>query len=179
MWFIIIIILFTVIWLGCCIASWTFGIIGICNAPKLGTSQPPCCACSASCVFGANVGLAGGNCFMLLVYLILVLGIWGHPDVGAILTYITLCGVTTTAAVMLYQKKALWNAPVGVQPVMASGRSAVTGQVTGAPVVGQPVMGQPGMGQPVMGQPVMGQPVMGQPVMGQPMMVNGQPIKTF
>ena len=176
MWFIIIIILFTVIWLGCCIASWTFGIIGICNAPKLGTSQSPCCACSASCVFGANVGPAGGNCFMLLVYHLSSRHM-GPPRRRRDPTYIR-SAVTTTAAVMLYQKKALWNAPGGVQPVMASGRSAVTGQVTGAPVVGQPVMGSQ-VWASQSGQPVMGQPVMGQPVMGQPMMVNGEPIKTF
>ena len=166
-------IMMVLIWLGCCIASWTFGVIGFCNAPKLGTGQPLCCSCSAACVFGANAGLAGGNCCMLIFYLIIVLGVWGHPDIGGIVTYIVLTGITATAAVMLHQKKAQWNVPVGVQPVnhsvMASGRNAATGQVTmGAPVMGQPVLGQPMTLQPV------GQPVMGQPVAGQAVMVNGQ-----
>ena len=131
-------ILFSITWLGCCIASWTFGVIGLCNAPKLGTGQPPCCACQPSCLFNANMGLAGGNFFMLLVYLIVVLGMWHHPDVGGILTYTVLTGVTAIAALQLHQKKALWNAPV-------------TNQVTGAPVMGAPVMGTPVTGAPVMG----------------------------
>ena len=136
-------ILFSITWLGCCIASWTFGVIGLCNAPKLGTGQPPCCACQPSCLFNANMGLAGGNFFMLLVYLIVVLGMWHHPDPGGILTYTVLTGVTAIAALQLHQKKALWNAPV-------------TNQVTGAPVMGAPVMGAPVTGAPVTGAPVMG-----------------------
>ena len=54
---------------------------------------------------------------MLIFYLIIVLGVWGHPDIGGIVTYIVLTGITATAAVMLHQKKAQWNVPVGVQPV--------------------------------------------------------------
>ena len=124
-------ILFSITWLGCCVASWTFGVIALCNAPKLGTGQPLCCACKPSCLFSANMGLAGGNFFMLLVYLIVVLGMWHHPDVGGIVSYTVLTGVTAIAALQLHKKKALWN------------------QV--APVMGAPVMGNVVMGAPVMG----------------------------
>ena len=166
---IIIWILFTAIWLGCCISSWTFGIIGLCNAPKLGTGQPLCCGCSPSNTYKANVCLSGGNFFMLCIYLIVVLGMWGHPDIGGIVTYAVLGGVTAFAAVQLKQKKEQWDVPVDAQSF-------------GQPVQGQPVQGQPVMGTVITGQPVQGMPVQGmpvQPAMGDPVMVNGQPMKTI
>ena len=166
---IIIWILFTAIWLGCCISSWTFGIIGLCNAPKLGTGQPLCCGCSPSNTYKANVCLSGGNFFMLCIYLIVVLGMWGHPDIGGIVTYAVLGGVTAFAAVQLKQKKEQWDVPVDAQSF-------------GQPVQGQPVQGQPVMGTVITGQPVQGMPVQGmpvQPTMGGPVMVNGQPMKTI
>ena len=166
---IIISILFFLIWLGCCIASWTFGIIGLCNAPNLGTGQPLCCGCSPSNTYKANVCLSGGNFFMLCIYLIVVLGMWGHPDIGGIVTYAVLGGVTAFAAVQLKQKKEQWDVPVDAQSF-------------GQPVQGQPVQGQPVMGTVITGQPVQGMPVQGmpvQPAMGDPVMVNGQPMKTI
>ena len=155
---------FLVLPLCCCIASWTFGIIGLCNAPKLGTGQPLCCGCSPSNTYKANVCLSGGNFFMLCIYLIVVLGMWGHPDIGGIVTYAVLGGVTAFAAVQLKQKKEQWDVLVDAQSF-------------GQPVQGQPVMGTVITGQPVQGMPVQGMPV--QPAMGDPVMVNGQPMKTF
>ena len=173
--------LFGFSWFGCCIASWTFGIIGLCNAPKLGTGQPLCCGCSPSNTYNANVCLSGGNFFMFLMYLIVVLiggmltgGMLAYVvDIGGMLTYVVLGGVTAAAAVQLKQKKEHWNAPIGVQPY---GQPA-HGQPHSQPVMGQPVMGHAVMGAPVQGMPVQGMPV--QPAMGGPVMVNGQPMKTY
>ena len=153
---------FLVLPLCCCIASWTFGIIGLCNAPKLGTGQPLCCGCSPSNTYNANVCLSGGNLFMFFMYLIVVVIIVGHVDIGGMLTYVVLGGVTAAAAVQLKQKKEHWNAPIGVQP---NGQPA-HGQPHSQPVMSQPVMGQLVVGQQVQGQYAMGTAITGRPVQG-------------
>ena len=61
---------FLVLPLCCCIASWTFGIIGLCNAPKLGTGQPLLLrGLSPSSTYDANVWLKRGNWCMCLMTL--------------------------------------------------------------------------------------------------------------